>query len=241
MFLAGRTGIRALCLVGVLLSAGLERAAASSVIEDRNTWLQLAITGPLLGSRPEARPWRYALDSPNRFGNNSRQYSQGAWRAGIGYMLNQAWSVWAGCSYTYTDTPYTRAPFGEPRGYQQLTWTGRASAFNLQHRFRFEEKFPATGHDMGLRVRHQFRVSHPIPGIRPLAWVWSEEVFFNLNATDYGARRGLDQNRTFAGFAWQWSEHTRSEVGYLHHFTNRSGQPNRVNHVLAVSLALAFR
>ncbi len=223
------------CLALTPISAG------GATIHDHNTWVNFSLTGPLLDGQGGASRWRFTFDSPNRFGDNSRQYAQGAWRAGLGYALNSHWSIWAGGSYTRTDTPYSSVPYGEPRGFQQVLWTDRSGDFILQYRLRLEERFPDTGNDLGLRLRQQFRVSHPLPAFKPLSWVLWEELFLNLNETDYGARRGLDQNRAFVGLGWTWSEIVRSEAGYLHHFNRRPGRVDGVNHTLAVSLAITFK
>jgi hypothetical protein len=215
--------------------------ARSATIEDFNTWVHLSVTGTLLPEEAGGSRWRYIIDSPSRFGDQARKYSQVVGRAGLGYTLNPQWSLWAGYSYSHTDIPYARVPFGEHRAFQQLLWTGRTGRFTLGARHRLEERFPQTGNDMGVRLRHQFRVSHPVGQSKALSWVAWEEVFLNLNRTDYGARRGLDQNRLFAGIGWKLSETLRSEAGYLHHFNQRPGGPDRVNHVLAFSVALSVR
>ena len=240
MLSSARTVVRTIGLLAALVCPGLARANPD-VIEDHNTWAQFVITGPLLAHRPGAQQWRYGFDSQLSYANDSSQYAQGVWRGGLGYALNAAWTVGAGYGYTRTNPPYTRASYTEHRGFQQLAWAGRAGDYTLNYRFRFEERFPNPGDEMGLRMRHQFRVSHPIRAIKPLSWVLGDEIFWNLNATDYGARPGFDQNRAFAGFGWQWSETTRSEAGYLHQFARRPGQADRVNHILALSLALSFK
>jgi hypothetical protein len=215
--------------------------SARAVISDHHLWVNFAASGPLLPDRLEARPWRLALDTSNRFANDARKHAQGVLRFCFGYMLNAQWGAWAGYSYTHSDTPWGRVPYSERAAVQYLTWTDRAGDYLLASRFRFDERVQSTGHDLGFRIREQFRVSHAIPGIQPLSWLVWDEVFLNLNATDWGACRGLDQNRSFAGFGWQWSETARSEAGYLHHFTNKPGRPDRVNHVFVLSLMLTFR
>jgi hypothetical protein len=212
-----------------------------ATIEDNNTWFHLTITGPLGGSRQGLNRWRYSFDNPNRFANNSSEYAQGVWRAGVSYLLNSKWSVWAGYSYSRTDTPYTSAPVYEHRAAQQIMWADRAGEFSLSSRQRLEERFPDVGQDTGFRYRHQLRVSHPLGLAPPLSWVLWDEIFFNLNDTDYGATSGLEQNRAFAGFGWKWSEVTRSEVGYLNQYGWRPGKDDRVNHVLAIYLTLTFK
>jgi hypothetical protein len=223
-----------------LICSGAARAR-SAPIADRNLWAIVSLTGPLLGREPEAGRWRYTFDAPQRFGDDLHRFSQGVWRAGVGYLLTPRWSVWAGYSHTYTDTPYARAPSREHRGFQQLLWGRRVRDLRLNYRLRFEARSPDTGRDTGLRLRHQFRVSHPIRRVPPLSWIVSEEIILNLNATDYGARQGLDQNRAFAGVGWAWSPISRSEAGYMHQLVHRPGGPDRHNHVLAVSLAFAFQ
>lgn len=226
-------------LGAVLVLAG--STIRGKTVEDFNTWFQYSLTGPLGSSRDGTNPWRYTFDSPNRFGGNSRHYSQGVWRGGIGYALTRQWSFWVGYGYSDTDVPYTRTPFGEHRPFQQVIWTGQGARFSLSSRHRLEERFPETGDDMGLRSRHQFRVSHPVAGIAPLSVVASEEIFFNLNATDYGAQRGVDQNRAFVGLGWRWSEILRTETGYMNHYIRRPGRENRMNHVWMINVSLAFR
>jgi hypothetical protein len=89
--------------------------------------------------------------------------------------------------------------------------------------------------------RRQFRVSHPLRLVPPLSGIVSEEIILNLNATDYGARPGIDQNRAFAGLGWDWSPVNRSEIGYMHQLVHRPGGPDRHNHILAVSFAFSFK
>lgn len=216
-------------------------ACRSATVEDFNTWIQYSITGPLGPSREGTNHWRYTFDSPNRFGDNSRRTSQQVWRGGLGYAVTPQWSVWAGYGYSDTDVPYTRVPYGEHRPFQQVIWSGRRRAFNISSRHRLEERFPETGDDFGLRSRHQLRVSHPVGRIAPLSVVISEEIFFNLNTTDYGARRGVDQNRLFGGLGWKWTEFLRTEAGYMNHYSRRPGREKRMNHVLGLNLVLAFK
>ncbi len=241
VFIFHSTLIRARLTLAIGAGVAFIMAARSATVEDYNTWIQYSMTGPLGPSREGTNPWRYTFDSPQRFGDNSRRYSQRIWRGGIGYAVTPHWSVWAGYGHSDTDMPYSRVPYGENRLFQQVLWSGRRAAFSISSRHRLEERFPETGHDMGLRSRHQFRVSHPVRPIVALTVIVSEEIFFNLNPTDYGARRGVDQNRFFAGFGWQWTKALRTEAGYINHYSFRPGREDRLNHVLALNLALAFK
>jgi hypothetical protein len=216
-------------------------AICAETVEDFNTWVHYSITSPLPWGNAAGERLRLMFDSPNRFGGDSRKYSQGVWRAGLGYIINANWSVAAGYGYSHTDVPYTRIPFGEHRAFQQVVWSGRSGRFALGSRHRLEERSPETGDDLGLRSRHQFRISHPITGVSWLSWVIWDEVFLNLNQTDYGAERGVDQNRAFAGIGWKASETLRGEIGYLQQLNHRPNAADRVNHVLAFSVAVSFK
>ena len=231
---------RALSAAAALLMFSLAPLGAATV-STHNTWLYFSFTGPLLGPTPEFERWRFSFDSPNRFTSDSRHYAQGTWRSALGYTLSPHWSAWAGYGYSRTGKPYTSTPYGEHRPFQQLVWTDRAGDFTLKYRLRLEERMPDTGDDLGLRLRHQLRISHPLAVAKPLSWIAWGEVFLNLNTTDYGARQGVDQYRGFAGLGWKWSDRLRSEAGYLRQFAPRPGQADRVIHVLALNLALTLK
>lgn len=224
----------------VLLLLTVDPAPAATVA-DHNTWAQVAISGPLLDRTPGRDRWRYSFDSPHRYDLESRHYYQSVWRLGLGYQFSPRLSLWAGYGYTHTDPQATRVHYGEPRWFQQLLWTERRGNLTFRYRLRLEERFPDTGNDMGLRLRHQLRLNHPLPGSKKFYGVLWEELFHNLRDTDYGARTGFDQNRVFAGLGCHWSEILRTEAGYLHQFGRRVGQPDRILHILALRATLAFK
>ena len=228
---------RLLPVAALLAALKSTPVATAGTIRDHNTWGSVSLTGPL---RP-AGPWRYWFDTQNKLADDSRRLAQATWRTGLGYALSTEWSVWAGYSYAETDQPYAGSPYHEHRLFEQVQWNHRAGDFTLGTRQRLEQRFLQTGDDMGLRSRHQFRVSHPLPGPSPLYWLAWDEVFLNLNRTNYGARTGLDQNRLFVGLGCGLGESSRLEAGYLHNFNRRPGRDDRLNQVLALSLAFAFK
>ena len=234
------SAFRAACILALFGVSALTSVRATTV-EDKNLWINLSMTGSLFDGDHGSSPWRFSFDSPNRFANNAKKMTVAEWRWGIGYVLNPKWSVWTGYGYTHTDTPFTRVPYNENRLNQIVNWTDRFGDFTLLFRNRLEERFPDSGHDMGLRSRHQLRISHPIPALKSVSWLVWDEIFFHLNDTDFGARKGLDQNRAFAGVAWKRSQQFRTEVGYLQHFTYHPGGTNRINHALAITLVSTLR
>ncbi|NIO04570.1 MAG: DUF2490 domain-containing protein [Proteobacteria bacterium] len=69
-----------------------------------------------------------------------------------------------------------------------------------------------------------------------------DEVFLNLNSTDWGADSGFDQNRVFAGFGWHFgpSRHIRAAIGYLNQFVHKTSADDEINHILSINLLLNF-
>ena len=61
------------------------------------------------------------------------------------------------------------------------------------------------------------------------------EGFFNLNSTQWGARDGVDQWRTFVGVGLPVAKRMRLEPGYLNQRVFRRGE-DRTNHVLSATL-----
>jgi hypothetical protein len=215
--------------------------ARGATIKDHNTWDAVSISGPLGPAVDAQHPWSYGLDSQNKFANNSRKLAQSTWRASLGYLLDAHWSLMAGFGFTPTDTPLTSRPNRELRWTQQLGWTGHKGDLALGTRVRIEERFYNTGNDCGVRVRHQVRASHPVPGCHALSGVAWNEYFYNLNDTDYGTRHGYDQNRLFLGTGWKFNDLTRTEVGYLHNYVHRPGKDDRLNQTISVSVFVAYR
>jgi hypothetical protein len=77
-------------------------------------------------------------------------------------------------------------------------------------------------------------------GLHPsLVWVAFDEYFINLNNTDYGARKGFDQNRLFLGFNWAFDDSTKVELGYLNQRVN-TRQADSVFHALSTTLIVNF-
>jgi len=158
-------------------------------------------------------------------------------RPGLGYTLSPALSVHAGYAYIpkLTDEGTNTR---EDRLWQQAIWTRPlGTAAKLQLRGRLEQRFGA-GDDLGHRarvfVRGQWAPS-PRVALQLVAW---DELFWQLNDTDWGPARGVDQNRMFAGLGTDTRiDGVRVEAGYLH-IAYR--QDRRVDHGVAVNVFMTL-
>ena len=223
-----------------LLAATSPAEARSSVDHDAALWLMLFGQGRFEESERTLGRLRWWLDIQQReFGDGS---DQTLLRPGLGYQMDDATSVWLG--YAWIDTSAASGPTtNEHRIWQQLLWTmqlwqGRARPSVLTSRTRLEQRFLDNGDDVGWRARQLVKLTRPFDFEPRLGLAAYDEIFFNLNDTDWGASSGLDQNRLFAGLAWTFDEARRFtlEVGYLNQFLYRSGSEDDMNHILNINL-----
>ena len=126
----------------------------------------------------------------------------------------------------------------EERGFQQLNWTmGKPWGGELSSRTRLEQRWRSDGDDMGWRLREMLRYEKPLrTGSDALNALVYAEGFVALNDTDWGARGGFDQIRSFIGAELGLPGASTLEVGYLNQLINQRGGDTRVNHVAAVTL-----
>ena len=125
----------------------------------------------------------------------------------------------------------------EHRFWQQLMApvVRRNNGFALVTRWRLEQRTFENASDLGWRMRMLWRVQQPLDGpgtAGPLAW---SETFLALNSTDWGARGGFDQQRSFVGWLQPVGRRLNLEAGYLHQHVRRPG-PDAGNHVLSLTL-----
>jgi hypothetical protein len=169
-----------------------------------------------------------------RFGDDASTFAQGIIRPGVGYSLSRAWTVWLGYAYIRTEPPYASTSTYESRLWEQATWSGRVGSSRLSSRTRLEERFVSTGSQTGWRLREFVKLIVPIAS----RWsgVVSDEFFYNLNSTNYGATAGPDRNRFFIGPGVSVSPTVTIEFGYLHQYTFRNNAPDKIDNVLAASV-----
>ena len=173
-----------------------------------------------------------------RFKQEGREFDQVLVRPGIHYKLTD--NVLVGAGYGYIRTRTDRGYSDEDRLWQQLIYNSNwGNGIKFSSRSRLEQRFLDSGDDTGWRYRQLLRVSKPfagLPSVSPVLW---NEIFINLRKTDWGSRKGFDQNRLFAGIAWTVTPDARLEFGYLNQYV-RGRLQDSMNHVLSTSLFLNF-
>ena len=69
-----------------------------------------------------------------------------------------------------------------------------------------------------------------------------DELFLNLNSTDWGADSGFDQNRLFVGLnpPLDSARSVQAELGYLNRYLKPSSRRGRMDHIVSVNLLLSY-
>ncbi len=226
----------ALFIMALFACSASSLRAPAQTREDAGLWFAAFGNGKF-ESRGEDSPLRWWLDAHYRLLDDAGGFNQSIIRPGLGYALGNNHVLWSGYAWVRT-SPISGADFDEHRMWQQSTYAPSVGDWSFLHRSRFEQRWVEIGDDVGLRWREFFRaqwVFRKSPQLSLVAW---DEVFFNLNDTDWGAKAGFDQNRAFLGFGFKPSEDARAriEIGYLNQFIYRRGATDGMNHILSINL-----
>ena len=220
----------ALSLLALLaLSASPTRAATS---EDEQFWLNLTSMGSIKGDLV------YFAEIQPRVGDGVSRIDQALFRGALGWKLSPSITLYQGFAHVVVPLDGGQ-DVNEERGFQQLNWTmGKPWGGELSSRTRLEQRWRSDGDDMGWRLREMLRYEKPLrTGSDALNALVYAEGFVALNDTDWGARGGFDQLRSFIGAELGLPGASTLEVGYLNQLINQHGGDTRANHVAAVTLS----
>ncbi len=209
-------------------------SVSASPDEDGRAWF----TVNAIGSLP-AKNWHWYAEIQPRFREEASEFDQVIIRPAVFYNTSKQSSIWAGYAHVVTD-PAGRSSFDEHRVWQQFLHNFQPiGSVSIQSRTRLEQRFIENSDDTGHKIRQMIRLTMPSKLHDQLTWVAYDEYFLNLNETDYGARRGFDQNRAFVGVNWAFNASARLELGYLNQYINAKNT-NSMNHVVSTMINLFF-
>ena len=203
--------------------------AAHAHDHDFQYWTQMTVQGPVKGN------FLGYLELQPRLWDNAGRLGQMLVRPAVGYRITPDTNVLLGYVYVHTD-PLGGVATDENRLWQQLIYPLiKTDGLTVVGRSRLEQRTVVNANDLGWRVRQQVRAQVPFSsGSRVLGVAWTE-VFFNFNTTDWGARQGFDQVRSFVGVQFPITDNFTFEPGYVNQTIFRRGE-DRMNHILGVYL-----
>lgn len=223
--------------VALLLSLLSNNAAAAD--DEFGVWLIASSTGFLPGSG-DGTPWRYAADAQFRWVDDRAGFRQYLIRPSIGYTLSNGAQLWIGFARFETGRS-SRPSSHENRYWQQVNWRiGEWRGGALVALVRIEERDVSTGDDLGVVSRFMVRYTRPLNNQANQYWTVSLEPFVDFRDTDWGAEKGLGQNRAAIAWGQMINEHTVLEVGYMNQYIFRDNGPDRSNHLLTLHMKVKF-
>lgn len=234
-------GLRALRSSFVTAVVGLLASPLRAQTQhDGGTWLLWLGQGDLSQIDPDWKRVRWWLDVQDRQRDEGASFDAFLFRPGLGWALTPQLTAFVGYALIGSD-PASRSSFFEHRAWQQLTWNLPVEGFTLQSRTRLEERFVEDESETGLRLREFVKATIPLDGAKSRFVSLYNELFVDLNDTDWGQRGGLRQNRAFVGLGWFLDDARRYslEVGYLNQWIDRPAS-DRVNHLLSLNLFMNF-
>lgn len=199
--------------------------------QDEQLWLNLTAMGPVSGDV------LYFAEIQPRIGNGIRKADQTLLRGAIGWKLSPDLQIYQGYAHVMLPVRNGR-DVNEERSFQQISWLfARPWGGELSSRTRLEQRWRSDGNDMGWRLREMIRYEKPLKtGSDAVNALVYAEGFAALNSTDWGAKAGFDQLRSFVGAEVRLPGKSTMEVGYLNQIVNQRGGDMRVNHVASITL-----
>jgi hypothetical protein len=217
-------------LLSALAGLGIPSPAAARTVEDEQVWLNGTVT------QTTSSGFAWFAEIQPRIGDGASRVQQLLLRPAVGWRLSPEVTVYGG--YAHVVLPIENgADRNEERFFGQVSWTvGKIGDGTLSSRSRIEHRRLSNGDDTGWRLREMVRYVHPLGRPETTRALVSVEGFAALNDTDWGARAGLDQVRSFAGVEVPIGGKSTLELGYLNQTINDPARRIRMNHVASLSI-----
>jgi hypothetical protein len=219
-------------LVFALFALALIPSARAATAHDEQAWLNLTVMGSIKDDLV------YFAEAQPRAGDGVSRIDQMILRGAVGWRLSPKVTLYQGYAHVVVPVEGGR-DVNEERSFQQLSWTiNRAvGGAELSSRTRLEQRWRSDGSGTGWRLREMLRYEHPLrTGSDTVNALIYGEAFVAINSTDWGARRGFDQMRSFAGVEIGLPGASTAEIGYLNQVINQRAGNARMNHVASLTL-----
>lgn len=238
--------LRHFARLALLAPLALSSPARAANTESFGFWNQNLAQGSFAFVDPDLKRFQWWAEGQARVFDQLDHVGQGLARAAVGYRLVDAapfnMTFWGG--YTWNPSRLEgKKEVDEHDLFPALTYSFTSTQGVLSGRSMADFRVTDTGARTGYRYRQQIRYMRPFdfePCLSLIAW---DEVFFNLNNTDWGQKTGIDQNRAFVGAGWNFTPNFRVETGYFNWFLNTHNAGSGTDtsrHLIAVNLTANF-
>ena len=208
-------------------------ALANAIKEDSRLWQAFIAEGNL------TKDVRWYAEVHPRWKDDLHNFDQVLLRPALNLALSEKASLWLG--YVYADTKTAKGHTYEDRWWQQFQYVSKYNDITWLCRSRLEQRHLDSGDSTSYRFRQQIRASLPLNGRNDLSYLVWDEIFWNINDTQWAGDGGFNQNRLFTGVMWKYTESSRLEIGYLNQYINgTNGAADQMNHVLSSFVFIGF-
>jgi len=174
---------------------------------------------------------KISLEQEFRWGNNAGDFYYQHYDVGYIYLLNNYFNFGGGFRYIKQKSADKFRDVSEPYLAAFMFWN--PAGFNLSNRMRFEYRYADYQSDAYV-FRNKLDIKFPWKftrlAIQPMV---ADEIFFKFNGGDF------NENRLFAGFAFNPVKYIKAEIYYMLRSTKSSGVWKDTN-VLGTKLKLSF-
>ncbi|KMS60173.1 hypothetical protein V474_00330 [Novosphingobium barchaimii LL02] len=221
----------ALAAAALIFTATAPQIASAETSHDEQVWVNLTAMGSISDKLV------YFAELQPRVGDGVSRVDPLLLRGAVGWKLSPSVTLYQGYAHVISPVDGGR-DINEERSFQQLNVAlGKPLGGELSSRTRLEQRWRSDGGDMGWRLREMLRYEHPLKaGSDAVNALVYAEGFIALNDTDWGARGGFDQLRSFVGAEVGLPGASTLELGYLNQTIDQTRGRVRMNHVASISL-----
>jgi len=208
--------------------------------DDTRVWGNMTARGNFGYVDLDFKRWRWWMEGQLRARDccsSDIALDQSLIRPGLGYAITDRSTLWMG--YARVTNYFDDQEVAEDRMWEQYLWNGPTPLGAFSFRSRFEQRWVANGNDVGQRFRQFVKLHWPFSFFPAANFTVWDEVFVNMNSTDWGTDQGFDQNRGFVGIGYRYSPEILAEIGYMNQFIQTS-RNDRLNHILSLSVFFDF-
>lgn len=218
-------------LLAAAATIAFATGAHAETTHDEQAWVNLTAMGPISGDVV------YFAELQPRVGDGISRLDALLLRGAVGVKLSPKVTLYQGYAHVITPVDGGR-DINEERSFQQLNVAlGKPLGGELSSRTRLEQRWRSNGSDMGWRLREMLRYEHPLKqGSDAVNALVYAEGFVAFNDTDWGARAGFDQLRSFVGAEVGLPGASTLELGYLNQTIDQTRGRTRMNHVASITL-----
>ncbi len=192
--------------------------------------------------------WQLSSDVQVRSADNLDYVNTLLIRPGIGYKIAANQTLTLGYTYfgTWEKEKSGRVYEHENRIFEQFQIENEIKKVEITNRLRYEQRFMYQQYHRVFtqRLRHYLMVQVPLLAdplfTKGLYTAFQNEIFLNVQGQEHLTKRTFDQNRTYLGLGYRFSQELEMEGGYMFRYIIAEENTNVRNNIFQISVRTSF-